>query len=421
MQNQQLSRRQALKVGTAAAAGIAVPVIVPSHVLGNADTPPPSERVTLGHIGVGNRGGFLLNATQSGRGIQSLAVADCFQKRRDAAAGKIQGTAYADFRQILDRDDIDGVVIATPDHWHVPIALMAARAGKDCYVEKPLGLTLEQNVVCQKVFHEQKRIFQYGTQQREAKHQQFGRELVRSGKLGELRAIEVKAPNGGSGGSTAAAPVPDGFDYEMWLGPAPQVPYTVDRCKPQGTYWIYDQSIGYLGGWGAHPLDILVWCYDGDQSGPFTVEGTGVVPTEGLYDTVYNWDMTLQMADGVKITFVAGSDSTKFIGTEARLELTRSSIRAFPTDLVPEGLPGNNHGQNGAAHIQVFADSIRSREQASSPIDDAVRSDVISQLCDIAVRTGEKLTWDPKTQKITGGSDKARGMSSRPIRAPWTL
>ncbi|MFV2068040.1 MAG: Gfo/Idh/MocA family protein [Pirellulales bacterium] len=421
MNDQKLTRRDVLRAGSAAAAGIAAPYIIPSTALGNADTPPPSERVTLGHIGVGGRGTWLLQQSQVGVGIQSLAVADCYKDHRDSAAAAIQGRAYSDFRKILDRDDIDAVIIATPDHWHVPIALMAARAGKDAYVEKPLGLALEQDVVCRKVFHEHKRIFQYGTQQREAAHQRFGRGLVRSGKLGELKAIEVKAPNGNSGGSTAEAPVPSGFDYDRWLGPAPKVPYTIDRCKPSGTYWIYDQSIGYLGGWGAHPLDILVWCYDGDQSGPFTVEGTGVVPTEGLYDTVYNWDMTLEMADGVKITFKPGSDSTKFIGSEARLELTRNSIRAFPQDLLPNDLPPNSHTQNTARHIQVFADAIRSRHGASSPIDDAVRSDVMSHLCDIAVRTGEKITWDPVKQEIIGGSEKAHAMVGRPMRQPWTL
>jgi len=413
------SRRDVLKTGGVIAAGLAVPVFVSSTALGDANAPPPSERVTLGHIGVGGRGSFLMNATQKGHGIQSLAVADCYEDRRDRAAAMINGTAYADFRRILDRKDIDGVIIATPDHWHVPIAMLAAQAGKDAYVEKPLGLSLEQDLLCQQTFREQNRIFQYGTQQREAKHQKFGRELVRSGKLGDIRAIEVQAPNGGSGGSTASAPVPPGFDYEMWLGPAPKVPYTVDRCKPQGTYWIYDQSIGYLAGWGAHPLDILVWCYDGDQSGPYTVEGTGVVPKEGLYDTVYDWNMTLQMADGVRITFKPGSDSTKFIGTTARLELTRNSIRTFPTELLPDELPANSHADNGAQHIQVFADSIRTRRQASSPIDDAVRSDVISHLCDIAARTGEKITWDPAVGKITGGSEQARAMMSRPTRSSW--
>jgi predicted dehydrogenase len=416
------SRRDILKFGVvAAAAGFALPTMIPAPAQGVDQTAPPSERVRLGHIGVGGRGSFLMRQAQGNPGVQSVAVADCFKDRREAAAGAIKGTAYADFRKLLDRQDIDAVIIATPDHWHVPIALLAAAAGKDAYVEKPLGLTIEQDLKCRQVFSGQDRIFQYGTQQREAKHQQIGREIVRSGALGELTAIEVQAPNGGAGGSRDPAPVPEGFDYDMWLGPAPQTPYAVDRCRPQGTYWIYDQSIGYLGGWGAHPLDILVWCYTGDQAGPFTVEGTGVVPQEGLYDTVYDWNMTLQMADGVKITFKPGSDSTKFIGTKGRLELTRNSIRAFPTELLPAGIPANNHGANTARHIGVFAESIRSRQPASSPIEDAVRSDLMSQLCDIAVRSGEKITWDPAKRQLTGGSDKALAMTHRAMRKPWTL
>jgi hypothetical protein len=131
--------------------------------------------------------------------------------------------------------------------------------------------------------------------------------------------------------------------------------------------------------------------------------------------------MTMQMADGVKITFKPGSDSTKFIGSEARLELTRSSIRAFPQDLLPDDLPPNSHSYNTAQHIQVFADAIRSRQEASSPVGDAVRSDVMSHLCDIAVRTGEKITWDPAKQAIVGGSAKAHAMASRSMREPWSL
>lgn len=418
------TRRAVLQAGSAAALGFAFPTIVPASVLGKttrSSVPPPSERVTLGHIGAGGRGSFLINAARRGKDTQSLAVADCFQQRRESAAAAINGQPYADFRQLLDRTDIDGVIIATPDHWHVPIAVLAAQAGKDAYVEKPLGLTLEQDLCCQAVFRREQRIFQYGTQQREAAHQKFGRELIRSGKLGRLQAIEVKAPNGGSGGSTKPAPVPTGFDYEMWLGPAPETPYTVDRCKPPGTYWIYDQSIGYLAGWGAHPLDILVWCYDGDQSGPMVVEGSGQVPAEGLYDTVCDWNMTVRMADGVRVTFRPGTDSTKFIGTDARLELTRNSIRAFPKELLPDDIPQNNHADNAARHIAVFADSIRTRRPASSPIDDAVRSDVISQLCDIAVRTNERITWDPVQGRIVNSSETAQAMFSRTMREPWAL
>ena len=422
MKYQRPSRRDVLKAGCAAAAGFAVPTIIPGSALGKDDTPAPSERITIGHIGTGGRGRFLMNAAlQHVKGMQSVAVADCYQQNRDTAAQATKGKAYTDFRDILSRDDIDGVIVATPDHWHVPVAIMAARAGKGAYVEKPLGLTIEQTIVCRKVFAAEKQVFQYGTQQREAAHQKFGRQLVLDGKLGELRAIEVKAPNGGQGGSTEPKPVPPGFDYNMWLGPAPEVPYTSDRCKPNGTYWIYDQSIGYLAGWGAHPLDILVWCYRGDLAGPYSVEGTGLVPTEGLYDTVINWDMTFTMADGVKITFVPGSDSTKFIGSEGSLELTRSSIRANPTTLIDAELPGNNHGMNAANHIQNFVDAIREGGQTSSHVEDAMRSDIMSHLCDIAVRTGEKVTWDPKKQQLVGGSQKARHMVSRPMRSPWTL
>lgn len=416
------TRRDILKSGCAVAAGLALPYVIPSSALGDDENLPASDRVTLAHIGVGGRGSFLLNSIHAkGHGFQSVAVADCYADRREAIAKQIGGKAYVDFREILARDDIDGVIIATPDHWHVPIAIMAARAGKDAYVEKPLGLSIEQDLVCQKVFKEQGRVFQYGTQQREAQHIQAGRRLILEGKLGKLKAIEVKAPNGGAGGSTAEAPIPAGFDYEMWLGPAPKVPYTVDRCNPQGTYWIYDQSIGYLAGWGAHPLDVLVWCYYGDQAGPYTVEGTGKIPTEGLYDTVYDWDMTLRMADGVTITFKPGSDSTKFIGTDARIELTRGSLRTYPRTLLPPDLPGNDHQNNVTNHIQCFINAIRSREETSSPIDDSVRSDVMSHLCNIAVRSGEKVTWDPRKQQLIDGSEMAQAMITRPMREPWML
>ena len=418
-----VSRRAALKSTCAALAGLAVPNIIPSSALGDAHHRPASERVTLGHIGVGERGSFLLEVIQGSPGIQSLAVADCFQQRREQAASLIDGDAYSDFLHLLDRQDIDGVVIATPDHWHVPIAIMSARAGKDVYVEKPLGLSIEQNLVCQKVCQDEKRVFQYGTQQREARHIQAGREIFLSGQLGELKAIEVQAPNGERGGSTVTAQVPAGFDYDMWLGPAPKVPYTVDRCRAEGgSYWCYDYSIGYIAGWGAHPLDVMVWCYDGDLSGPYSVEGTGVVPTEGLFDTIVDWEMMLRMADGVKVAFKASqTNSTKFIGTDGKLELTRNSIRTFPKELRPEGIPANDHETNVVRHLENFADCIRSRKVANSPIEESVRSDVMSHLCDIAIRTGEKIIWDPAKQQILEGSDQAKAMASRPMRAPWTL
>ena len=177
MKNIRISRRSLLK-----GAALAAPYIISSSALGNADTPPPSERVTLGHIGVGNRGGDLFRRFQQCKGLHSVAIADVYKDRCEAHARLIKGKGYADFRELLARDDIDAVVVATPDHWHVPIAIAAARAKKDAYVEKPLAVSLEQDLACLKVFTENGRIFQYGTQQRASPHCRLGASWFAAGQ-----------------------------------------------------------------------------------------------------------------------------------------------------------------------------------------------------------------------------------------------
>jgi glucose-fructose oxidoreductase len=419
MSGDRFTRRKLLQ--GAAAAAVASPYVITSAALGSAEKPPASERVTLGHIGVGGRGGDLLRGFLHCQGAQSVAVCDAYQDRREAAARLTGGKPYADFRDLLARKDIDAVVVATPDHWHVPVANAAARAGKDAYVEKPLGISVHHDLACRKLFRQYQRIFQYGTQQRSMAHCRFGCELVRSGRIGKVHTIEVVAPDGDAGGSTQQIPVPEGLDYNMWLGPAPMAPYTADRCKTPGTYWIYDYSIGYLGGWGAHPLDIMVWGSDADLAGPMTFEGTGVIPTKGLYDTVYHWDVKVQLADGVKMTFKPGGDSTKFIGPHGWVDIRRGGINAEPKSLLSSKIgPGDVHLFNSPRHDQNFIDSIKSRRPAVSPIGDAVRSDIISHLSDIAVRTGRKITWDPKREVIVDDAE-ASTMLSRPLREPWTL
>ena len=419
MNGKRWTRRSVLK--GAALAATASPYVITSNALGNADAPPASERVLLGHIGVGGQGRSLFRSFQRCVGSQSVAVADAYKSRREACAKEIDGKAYADFRELLARDDIDAVIVATPDHWHVPVAIAAARAGKDTYVEKPLGISVAHDLACRKAMKENKRIFQYGTQQRSSAHCRFGCELVRNGWIGKLNRIEVIAPDGGAGGSTVEVPVPEDLDYNTWLGPAPMAPFTSDRCHPPGTYWIYDYSIGYLGGWGAHPLDIMVWGSDADVAGPMVFEGTGVIPTEGLYNTVIHWDVTARMADGVTMTFKPGGDSTKFIGSEGWVEVRRGGIDAQPKSLLESKIaPGDVHLIDSPNHYQNFVDSVKSRREAISPIDDSVRSDIISHLSDIAVRTGRKITWDPKSEAIVGDAEAAK-MLSRPLGEPWTL
>jgi predicted dehydrogenase len=350
-----------------------------------------------------------------------VAVADAYQDRRDQCARIIGGTAYRDFRALLARTDIDAVVIATPDHWHVPMAIMAARAGKDAYVEKPLGLSIEQDLVCRQVFAEHQRVFQYGTQQRSMAHCRFGCELVRSGRIGKVQKIEVIAPDGGTGGSTKELAVPPNLDYPMWLGPAPPVPFTADRCKPPGTYWVYDQSIGYLAGWGAHPLDIMVWGSDADLTGPVTVEGTGEIPERGLYNTVLHWQVNATLGAGVTMTFKPGEDSTKFIGPDGWVDIRRRGIDADPKSLLTEKLGSSDVTlPQSPRHDSDFLRAVKTRQPAISTLDHAVRSDIISHLCDIAIRTGRKITWDP-AQEVIVSDPEASKMCTRPMQAPWAL
>ena len=167
------TRRQFLK------SAVAAPLIVPAMVFGTDEKAAPSERVTVGHIGTGNQGGHLFRMTQQVKEAQSVAVADCFTSRRNGYAAACKGKAYADFRELLQRDDIDCVIIATPDHWHVPIGVAAAKAKKGAYIEKPLGLTLAQNLACLKIFKENNAVFQYGTQQRSQENCWRGCQLVR--------------------------------------------------------------------------------------------------------------------------------------------------------------------------------------------------------------------------------------------------
>jgi hypothetical protein len=268
------------------------------------------------------------------------------------------------------------------------------------------------------VFEENKRVFQYGTQQRSMKHCWQGCELVRQGKIGKVHTIEVIAPNGSAGGSTDEVPVPPNLDYDMWLGPAPKAPYTASRCVTPGTYFVYDQSIGFLAGWGAHPLDIMVWGSDADLVGPITVEGTGEVPTKGLYNTVFNWNLVIQTPE-VKITFKPGGDSTKFIGPDGWVQVRRGGLEADPKTLLetkvaePKLIQSPHHASN-------FVAAVKSRKPAVSNLADAVRSDNISQLCDIAIRLKRKITWDPKKEVIVGDADATK-MMHRDMRSPWTL
>lgn len=412
-----LSRRSLLKSALAAAAA---PMFIPARNLFGATA--PSNRVATGHIGVGGQGGGLLGGFLGVAECQPVAAADPFLSRAQGAAGRMAGgaKAYQDFRELLARDDIDAVVIATPDHWHVPIGIAAVRAGKDVYIEKPLGISIEHDKAMRAAVHQHGAIFQYGTQQRSFNTQcAFACELVRNGYIGELKAVNVLAPNGERGGNPAPQPVPADLNYDLWLGPAPVAPYTRDRVVGTGRWHIYDYAIGFIAGWGAHPLDIAHWGY---PHTPVEYEGTGVIPTDGLFDTVLDWDVRGRYASGVEYTLKASGDNwTTFVGTKGTVAASRGGIRADPASLLQVKIkPDETHLLQSNHHYANFIDAVKTRRTPASDIDSAVQSDFMSHLGDIAIRTGRKIRWDPVAEAIIGDEAAAR-MMRRPLRAPWTL
>lgn len=350
---------------------------------------------------------------------------------------------YSDFRELLARDDIDAVSISTPDHWHVPISMAAARAGKDVYCEKPLGVSIEQNLAAREIVEKHQRVFQYGTQQRSMDACRMGVELVLNGHIGDVQEVHVWAPGGGWGGNGAEQPVPEGFDYDLWLGPAPKAPYSPDRVDRKGAWFIYDYAIGFIAGWGAHPLDILQWWADAKGLGiPVEYKTTGKIPTDGLYNTVASWQMDATYANGLSMRFVdtgtARAEGTKlptgmkecvdeigngtfFVGTKGWVSVSRGVFRTSSDEIRRKAKdPGPVRLPVSRAHMGNFVDCVLNREQPISSLESGIRSDIISHMGDIAIRTGETVKWDPENETVIGSAD-AVAMMHREMRSPWTL
>jgi glucose-fructose oxidoreductase len=430
-----ITRRKFLKKAAGrCSAALCMPYVIASTALGSGSIPAASERITVGHIGVGGQGKGLLGNFISLKDSQTVAICDPFQQRRESVARYVDEKyagrfskeqyhgchCYRDFREVIAREDLDAIVIATPDHWHVPIATAAVRAGKDVYVEKPLGLSIDQDKALRAEVIRLGRVFQYGTQQRSFNpHCALGCQFVRNGILGKLIEIRVQAPAGESGGSTKPIPVPDDLDYDLWLGPAMLAPYTQDRCTSRGSYFVYDNSIGFLGGWGAHPLDLMHWAY---PYIPVEYEGSGVIPATGLFNTVTRWDVRGRFEEGVRFIFTDGEkDKTTFIGEKGRLSVSRQAIDANPADLLKITLPADAIlPEQGDHHQQNFIDAVKTRKTPVSDIFSAVQSDFISHLSDIAIRTGGKIRWNPQKEEIVDNPAADR-MCGRPMRSPWRL
>jgi predicted dehydrogenase len=438
------TRRDFLKKSIGAGAVLGFPTIISSSVLGQNGKRAPSNRAAIGVIGCGGRsascGSYVNYATSD-----IIAVCDPFADRRAKRAEQWGVThQYSDFRELLARDDIDAVHIVTPDHWHVPISLAAARAGKDVYCEKPLGISIEQNLAAREIVDKHQRVFQYGTQQRSMDACRMGIDLVLNGHIGDVEEVYVWSPGGVKGGGDASPhPVPEGLDYDMWLGPAPEKPYSPDRVSNKGAWHVYDYAIGFIAGWGAHPLDQLQWWADTQKLGiPVEYKTTGSIAQGPLFDTVHSWKMEALYASGLKMTFMdvrtaremapklpedirkpmeAHGDGTMFVGKKGWVSVSRGALKASSEELRRQAKdPGPVRLPTSRNHFGNFADCVLSREQPVAPLESGIRSDIISHLGDIGIRTGETLKWDPTEEKVVGSADAVK-MMQRSMRAPWTV
>lgn len=407
-----------------------LPLIMTRRAWGK-DTVAASNQITLGCIGMGGHGvGWNLKAFLGIPEARVLAVCDVFRDRRDAARDQVNAAyanqdcaAIADFREMLGRDDIDAVVISTPDHWHVLMSVMAARAGKDVFCEKPTR-TIREGQVLVEVLKETGVIYQGGIEDRSIDIYHRMAELVRNGVLGTIERIRVALPPGEVFPKETPVPVPEGLDYDLWLGPAPDSPYTPSKLGPQAWRNHFDYSGGKLTDWGAHLIDTAQVALEETHGGPVSVEGTGDFPKDALSNTATTYELHYTYANGVEMEVKSDGSAIAFYGSEGwimsagwRKPIAASKGEILQAVIPPEAnrmypLPVNEH--------QAFIDGVKSRKPPYYTPEDIHRLSSVMHLGNIAMRLGRKLTWDVAREEFPG-DDEANALRAEPMRAPWTL
>lgn len=418
------SRRRFLQT----AAALAVPAIIPARVLGAES---PSHQINVGFIGTGDHGTtWNLRRYLNFKDARVRVVCDVDGERMRRAKEIVdeqylnQDCAMTkDFREVLARDDIDAVMISTPDHWHTLMSVFALRAGKDVQCEKPT-LTIDEGKMLIETVRRHNQVFQTSTEDRSIPVYHRMAELVRNGRIGKLRKIEVILPKQpGVPGDPTPQPVPKDLDWEMWLGPAPHAQYTKDRVH-FNFRWIWDYSGGIICDWGTHLFDTAQWANDTERSGPVEIEGTGTHWEGGLYNTVKDYDLTYRYANGVVMTCQPGNPSIKFIGSDGWVGNTgwRGPLEASSTAIL-NAVIGPNEIKlrtNPEGEHRDFLDSVKTRQDPYFPVDIGHRVSTVCHLGNIAIKLGRKLKWDPAAECFEN-DPSADAMRSRPMREPWTL
>lgn len=456
-----LNRRSFLKTTAKGALAttlgvIGFPTIVPASVLGkNA----PSNRINIGAIGTGRISrDHDMPGTMQHEMARIIAVCDLDAKRADDARKLVNGyyskktgkpydgvSVHHDYRELLQLKDIDAVLISTPDHWHAPIAIQAAEAGKDIYMQKPASLTIAEGRAMSNAVHRTGRILQIGSQQRSMPQFRYAAELVRNGRIGQLKTITVGLPGDPGGPEEPPMPVPANFNYDMWLGSTPYVYYTENRVHPQKGYgrpgWLRCEQFGagMITGWGSHHIDCAHWAMDTEYTGPIEISGWAKYPTSGLWDVHGEFKTEALYANGVKMivsnTFENG---IKFEGTEGWIFVTRGNYSATASDpTAKQGeskalMASNNniitsvigpneiHLTESKEHHLNWLESIVSRKPPIAPVEVGHRSCSACLLHQIAMKVKRTIHWDPIKEKIKN-DDEANAMLSRNQRFPYVF
>jgi len=429
-----LTRRTLLKHTTGLMAStIAVPYVVPSSALGKDGSTAPSERLTMGAIGIGGQGMHNLKNFLTCDDLRVLAVCDVDTNHRikaketvDSAYGNKDCSAYNDFREILGRDDLDTVLIATPDHWHAILSIQAAKAGKDIYCEKPISLTIAEGRAVADTIKRIGTVYQSGTQRRSNACFRFAVDIARSGMLGRLKTLHCYYHNGPTCPPQKPEPVPEGFDYDRWLGPAPFEAYTPRRCH--GSFrWLYDYSGGQLTDLGAHFNDLAQWANDSQYTGPVEYEGWAEFPRDGLFNTPVRFEVVATYADGVKMIYHdetepgRGPRGNKFVGTEGWVSVDDTGKVTASNNAIMQKLKATQMGyEYMMGHHRNFLDCVKTRQVPISSAEISHRSVTTCHAGNICLRLGRKLQWDPVSERFVN-DDTANRMLERAKRSPWSL
>lgn len=453
------SRRKFLKTGLSAGVAVGFPTIVPSSVFGQDA---PSNRINIGAIGVGRISRVhdmpgVWKYTTGARNNRILAVCDLYSPRVEQGKQLLNSTyskqtgkdysatiGYSDYRELLANKEIDAVIISTPDHQHARLAVAAVRAKKDVYLQKPASLTIAEGRFMSDHVMSSGQILQIGSQQRSWKQFYRACELVRNGRIGDIKHVEIGLPGDPSGGNPDRMPIPAGFNYDAWLGSTPEVDYTVDRVMPQQGFdrpgWLRMEQFGagMITGWGAHHVDTAHWGMNTEYTGPLEVWGTAEFPTHGLWDVHGRFKTDSVYANGITMS-ISGDypNGIKWIGSKGWIFVTRDE-QASPTATAADKAnvdplvasdpriltsvigPNEVHLYTSDDQHGNWLDCIRSRQATTATAELGHRACSTCLVHHIAMKTKRKLHWNPAKERFDH-DEEANRMLSRPQRAPYVL